>query len=263
MKVFITGATSGIGFVTALKLAKLGHYVYLGIHRENQLIPTKEKIQFYQLEKQMSVLILDITDPKSRHQIFDLDIDCLINNAALGVGGALLDLSVDAIRYNFEVNVFSTIELIQLYAASLFLKKKKGKVVIISSLAGIVPIPFMSSYSATKASLISFATALRKEVKLLDIDITVKLVEPGIYYTGFNEVMIDNQEKYLKLDAIFSSVYPEIRRKQRFFFQFFSKKDLASIERKVVVATLSNSAKFIYRAPFFQVLVAKLYALFK
>ena len=88
MKVFITGATSGIGFVTALKLAKLGHYVYLGIHRENQLIPTKEKIQFYQLEKQMSVLILDITDPKSRHQIFDLDIDCLINNAALGVGGA-------------------------------------------------------------------------------------------------------------------------------------------------------------------------------
>lgn len=263
MKVFITGAASGIGLTTALRLAELGHYVYIGVHLENQVESCLEKIRSYGLEERISVQVLDITDPKSRHQIFDLDIDCLINNAAIGVGGALLDLSVDAIRYNFEVNVFSTIELIQLYAASLFLKKKKGKVVIISSLAGVVPIPFMSSYSATKASLISFATALRKEVKLLDIDITVKLIEPGIYYTGFNEVMIDNQEKYLKPEAIFFSVYPEIRRKQRFFFHLFGKTNLDSIERKIVTASLSDSAKFIYRAPLFQGIVAKLYALFK
>lgn len=127
MKIFITGATSGIGFVTAVKLAKLGHYVYIGVHRENQVKPCLEKIRSYGLEEKISVLVFDITDEKSRHQIFDLDIDCLINNAALGVGGALLDLSVDAIRYNFEVNVFSTIELIQLYTASLFLKKKVVK----------------------------------------------------------------------------------------------------------------------------------------
>ena len=264
MKVFITGAASGIGFATAVRLAKLGHYVYIGVHRENQVKPSLEKVRSYGLEERISVLAFDITDAKSRHQIFDLDIDCLINNAALGVGGALLDLSIDAIRYNFEVNVFFTIELIQLYAASLFLKKKSGKVVIISSLAGIVPIPFMSSYSATKASLITFATALRREVKMLGIDISIKLVEPGIYWTGFNEVMIDNQEKYLKEQAYFSSFYSEIRNKQRAFFQFFGKKSLASIEKKMVSASLSHSNKFIYRAPILQVLGAKLYlCLFK
>lgn len=133
-----------------------------------------------------------------------------------------------------------------------------------SSLAGIVPIPFMSAYSATKASLITFATALRREIKMLGIDIKIKLVEPGIYCTGFNEVMIDNQEKYLKDQAYFSSFYPEIRNKQRAFFQFFGKKSLTSIEKKMVSASLSYSNKFIYRAPMLQVLATKLYqCLFK
>ncbi len=262
MKILITGAASGIGFKTAIGLARKGHFVYVGVHLESQVEVVKEHVRLQNLERQISVIFFDITDEKCRRKIFDLDVDCLINNAAIGVGGALLDLPVTAIRHNFEVNVFSTIELIQLYTASLFLKKKKGRVVTIASLAGLVPLPFMSTYCATKASLITFITALRREVTILGIDLSIKLIEPGIYATGFNEVMIDNYEKYIKKDAYFSSLYPQISRKQRIFFRFLSKKDLTSIEKKIVTSCLSDSKKFIYRAPILQVLGAKLYLLF-
>ena len=105
MKILITGGLSGIGFDTALTLAKKGHYIYLTVHKTEQIKTAKEKIKMYNLNN-IEVLDLDISSKLDRNKVRNLDIDCLFNNAAIGVGGSLICLDVDKIRENFEVNFF-------------------------------------------------------------------------------------------------------------------------------------------------------------
>lgn len=258
MNVLITGAASGIGFDTGIRLAKEGHFVYLTTHYEKQVSGLQEKVKMLGLEENIECFCLDITKENDRRKLFDLNIDCLINNAAIGIGGSIIDLKIDKIKDNFEVNVFSTIEMIQTYAASLFLKKKKGKAIVVSSLAGIIPLPFMGSYCATKASLITLITALKRELSFIKSELDVCLIEPGIYLTGFNQVMIDNREMSTT-ESVFNTIYPSVSYYQKTLFNIFGKKDTSSISKKMVKAVNSKHPKFLYRAPFSQVVGAKLY----
>ena len=159
---------------------------------------------------------------------------------------------------NFEVNVFSALRLTQIYASSLFLKKKNGKIVFMSSIAGIIPLSFLGSYCATKASLITIAKVLRKELKLIkrDNSIKVKLIEPGIYNTGFNDLMIENK---LNFKSKYFENIEDITLKQKELFSLIGKDNLESITRKIVEAILDDSNKLVYRAPFSQAIGAKLY----
>ncbi len=258
MKILITGAASNIGFETGLRLLKLGHFVYFTVHHDYEVNNVIKNLNKYKLDN-YQCFKLDITNEMDRKKIRNLDVDCLINNAAIGIGGSLLELSVDRIKENFEVNVFSALRLTQIYAAHLFLEQKPGNIVFVSSIAGIIPISFLGSYSATKASLIAIATVLRREVNLLTKDIKVKLIEPGIYNTGFNDVMLEN-----KLD--FKSKYfkdlESITLKQKKIFDLIGHDDVSSIAKKIVDAALDNSNKLIYRAPFSQVILTKLYQIF-
>ena len=83
MKILITGAKGGIGYLTALTLAEKGHKVYLTCHTNKQVKKVKEKIGN---QKNITVLKLDITSEKDRLRVLDLDIDCLFNNAAVALG---------------------------------------------------------------------------------------------------------------------------------------------------------------------------------
>lgn len=260
MKILITGGASGIGFHTGILLARRGHFVYLTTHLESQLVSLEEKIRLLGLESFIQCFCLDITKETDRKKLFQLDIDCLVNNAAIGIGGSILDLPISKIKENFDVNVFSTLEMIQTYAASLFLQNKKGRCIVISSLAGIVPLPFMSSYCATKASLLTFVTALRRELSFMDSNLEVCLVEPGIYRTGFNKVMIDNKD-CVQDASYFASIYPSVTKLQNQLFELCGKKDLDSISDQIMKAITSKHPHFLYRAPFLQVVGAKIYAL--
>ena len=258
MKILITGATSGIGYETGVNLLKKGHYVYFTVHREKQVKTVVEKLKAENLLSQASVFSLDITKENDRKLIYDLEIDCLICNASVGYGGSILDIPISSLEKNFQVNVFSNIKLIQMYCGHLFLTKKKGKVVVMSSLAGIIPIPFLGSYCATKASLISLTTCLKQELKLLTPDIKIKLIEPGIYNTGFNEVMIDNKKEsqyFKEMDSQITSIETKL-------FHWVGHNNYHSIVRKITQAVESNSNKLIYSAPFFQKVGAKIYSLF-
>ena len=163
MKVLITGAASNIGYQVGIKLAKLGNFVYLTVHHDYELASLKEKIK--NEDKFLNLFIdcfcLDLLDEKSWKEIINLDIDCLINNAGIGIGGSLLDMPVADIKRNFEVNVFKNLELTRLFINNLFLKSKQGKVIFIASLAGIYPISFLGSYCMSKASIIMMASILR------------------------------------------------------------------------------------------------------
>lgn len=255
MKVLITGAASNIGFAVGVKLLKLGHFVYFTVHNDYEIDEVLTKLNKQNLAN-FTCFKLDITNEKDRKKIRDIEVDCLINNAAIGIGGSLIELDIDKLKENFEVNVFSSLRLTQIYLAHLFLEKQPGKVIFMSSIAGIIPISFLGSYSATKASLISIATVLRREVRLLTKDIKIKLVEPGIYNTGFNDVMLENK---LAFKSKYFSDLESITLKQKKLFQLIGKDKVTSIANEIVKAVLDDNNKLIYRAPLSQVIMAKLY----
>ena len=257
MNILITGATSGIGYALTQKLIKNGYYVYLCVHTSKEIPPVVNKIKQMAYNDRVSVIKLDITKKKDREIITKLDIDCLVNQAGMGIGGSLLNLEISKIRENFEVNFFGTLELTKLYIETR--KNKKGKVLITSSLAGLVPIPFLGSYCATKAALISIATVLKKEITKTNLDIKIKLIEPGAYHTGFNQIMIENKE--LLNNEIYKEDIKSINDNQKKLFSIIEKRNLNSIVNQMQKAIESNNNKLVYRAPFFQVLCAKVYML--
>jgi len=260
MKILITGASSGIGYKIAIKLLKKGHFVYMTTHTNEQCLKVVEN-----LEKQNLKIVcfkMDITKEEDRHMIDNLDIDVLINNAAIGIGGSILDIDMNLVRENYEVNVFSSFELLKLFYENLKRKKRKGKVIIISSIAGIIPLPFLGIYSSTKAAISLLAETLNKELKYFDNILSVKLVELGAYHTGFNQVMIDNKEKTNDKNLFFADKMEKINKKQRKIFKFIESKDLSSAANKIVKIIESKKYKFKFRIPLIQGIAIKLYLIF-
>ena len=259
MKILITGATSGIGFDTGVELINRGHFVYFTVHRKTQIKTVLEKLKELDILDKASIFQLDITDYNDRKLIYNLDVDCLLINGAVGIGGSVLDIPVSSLEENFDINVFSNIKLIQMYLGHLFLENKKGRVVVMSSIASVVPIPFLGSYSATKASLSCLTTCLRNEIRLINKDIKIRLIEPGIYNTGFNDVMIENKSKSI----YFNNLEPSLTELEQQLFRLFGHNSNKTIVKKIVSAIESNSNKLVYSGPFFQKLFARLYSFFR
>lgn len=239
-----------------IKRIKNDYYIYVTVHTDTELKNTKEK---YSKDKNIECFKLDVTSKIDRAKLENLDIDFLISNAAIGIGGSIINMNIDKIRDNYETNVFSNFELIQIVLKNM-LKKDKGKIIIMSSLAGIIPIPFLGSYCSSKASIIKLTECLKKELKILNSNIKISLIEPGMYNTGFNKVMFDN-----KYDTNFDNLFEEelelIRTRENLLQIFLEKNNLNSIVNKIEKAIKND--KFIYRAPLTQVIGAKLYSLFR
>ncbi len=257
MKILMSGATSGIGYALALKLVKNGDTIYLCVHSDKEIKTVIDKVKLENYQDRVSVIKLDITSKKDRNKIKDLDIDCLVCFAAIGKGGSLINMELSDIRNNFDVNFFSTLELMKLYIKTR--KNKKGRIVVVSSVASLMPISFLGSYSSTKAALSNFVTCLSRELKRSKLDIDIKLIEPGLYRTGFNQVMIDSKNELSS--ELFISNMEQISQRQRKLFAFFEYKSLVSIVNKMYSAIKSDSDKLTYRAPLLQVIGLKLYLL--
>ena len=258
-KVLITGARSGIGYALVKKLIKKDYFTYLCVHTKTQLDIVKEK---FKDNENIKCLKMDITIENDRKQILDLNIDILVNIAGVGYGGSISEIPMEYVRENFEVNVFSSFELVQLVINQM-MERKNGKIIIMSSLAGILPIDFLGSYCATKASIIQLTTTLKNELKLLDTNIKVVLIEPGMYHTGFNQVMLENKYDWMKEKSYFKNEIEYIKKRENLFFGLLEKNKLNSIVNKMVKAVEKENPRFIYRAPIFQVIGAKLYQIFK
>ncbi len=247
MNILITGATSGIGHELARELARRGHTIYACCHAKEELEQLIKRRQ-----SNIHYLKLDITRQADYQVLANLPIDVLVNQAGIGIGGSLLDLEIDEVRRNFEVNVFSTLCLTKFYIETCKKTQRKGKVLITSSLAGYLPIPYLGSYAATKASLIILTKVLREELRLAGLPIQVKLILPGAYYTGFNQSMLSHispasSKTYLKMNQL---------------FQLIEKKKLDSIVSQMARAVTSNTSKLIYSAPIFQRMMTRIYRIF-
>lgn len=252
-KILITGATSGIA-KELIKKIKNDYYIYVTTHTNNELKRIKK---YYQNDNNIECFKLDITDKLDRNKLHNLDIDILICNAAVSTGGSIINMDVNNIRYDYEVNVFSNIEVIQIILKNM-IKKDSGKIIIMGSLAAIIPIANIGSYSSSKSSLIKIAECLKKELKQLNSNVKISLIEPGLYHTGFNNLMFNNKYE-TNFDNLFKEELELIRKKESIIL-LLEKRNLDSIINKLEESLKGN--KFIYRAPLIQVVGAKLYNLF-
>ena len=257
MNIFITGGTSGIAFEVAKKLASQNHVVYIGTHTKKEYKNLKVKLKNY---KNLIPIKFDVT--KDIDKLSKFDIDVLYLHAGIGQGGSISEIPINKVRENYEVNVFSNFSVLQVVLKNM-IKKGKGKIVIMASLLGIMPFKFLGIYSSTKASIISLTTALRKEIKMINKNIHICLIEPGAYRTGFNQIMLNNKYDFMKNDSYFKGQIRNIRKKEELLWKLMEKKNLNSIVNKIVKCILTKSNKFIYRAPISQVIFVKLYNLFK
>lgn len=259
MNILFTGARSGLAKATIDRIVKDNYKIYVTVRTDEQLKSIKNR---YKNFKNVECLKLDITNKTDREKILKLDIDILFCNAAISYGGSISEISFDLVRENYEVNVFGTFELIQL-ALKNMIKKDSGKIIIMGSLAGTIPLNFMGVYCSTKASINMLSTTLKNELKLITNNISIKLIEPGLYYTGFNQLMAENKYDWMVEKSYFKNIIPKIQAKERLMFNILEKQKLDSIVDEMVNAIKDNNDKFIYNAPTSQVIGTKIYSLFK
>lgn len=173
--ILITGCSSGIGYHAAQHLHQLGHQVIATCRDPKEVTRlTQEGLTCFQLDLASSEsihLAVDQILQYSHHKI-----DLLFNNGAFGLPGAVEDLSRDAMRYQFETNVFGTQELTNLIIP-IMRAQGQGKIVYNSSILGFAAMPYRGAYNASKFAIEGFADTLRLELK--PDNIQVSLIEPG------------------------------------------------------------------------------------
>ncbi|MFJ5458914.1 oxidoreductase [Pectobacterium sp. CHL-2024] len=179
----VTGASSGIGQATALRLKALGHTVYAAARRVDRMKNLADAC--------IHTLAMDVTDDASMQAgINDIlkksgRIDVLINNAGYGSYGALEEVSPDEAREQFNVNIFGAVRLIQLVLPHMR-AQRSGTIVNISSMGGKMYTPLGGWYHGTKFALEAISDCLRLEVKPFGIDVVI--VEPGGIKTEWGSI---------------------------------------------------------------------------
>ena len=180
--VLITGCSSGIGRATALRLVGAGWTVYATARRRESIADLTEA--------GCHTLALDVTDEGSmRSAVAEIErqegaAGVLVNNAGYSQSGAIETVPMDAVRRQFETNVFGLVRLTQLVLPKMR-AQGWGKIVNVGSMGGRLSFPGGGHYHATKHALEAISDALRFELRGFGIDVI--LLEPGLIRTEFGE----------------------------------------------------------------------------
>jgi NADP-dependent 3-hydroxy acid dehydrogenase YdfG len=185
--VLITGCSSGIGHATAARLARSGRWTVYATARRLETLSALEAAG-------CRSLALDVTDEASMTAAVSAvegGVDVLVNNAGYSQSGALETLAMDAVRRQFETNVFGALRMAQLVLPGMR-AKGAGTIVNVSSMGGRLTFPGGGAYHATKYALEAMSDALRMEVARFGVDVIV--VEPGLIRTEFSATAIGGVE---------------------------------------------------------------------
>src|SRR3954471_8639529 len=180
--ILITGASSGIGRATAVRLAEGGHTVFAAARRVDRLA---------QLAREKSGTVipveLDVCDPVSVRQAVQTvaeaapaGLDVLINNAGYALTGPAETLATDDVRAQFETNVIALFDVIRAFLPQMR-ARRSGRIVNISSLLGEISVPGSGIYGGTKHAIEALSDALRMELKQFGISVVV--VQPSFVST--------------------------------------------------------------------------------
>src|SRR4026208_57271 len=182
----ITGCSSGIGYETALTLARNGFSTYAGVRNTKNSDALEKKIANEKLD--LNILQIDVNDESSIENAVnqikteEKRIDVLINNAGYGLVGFFEELRLDEIRGQFETNFFGALTVTK-KVIPLMRSQKSGTIINISSGAGQVGFPGISAYVSTKFAVEGFSESLTYE--LSPFGIKVIIIEPGVIKTKF------------------------------------------------------------------------------
>ena len=191
--ILITGAGSGFGKGAAIALAKKGHKVIATTETVEQADAMRNEAPQLHVEK------LDITSSDDIAKAAKFEVDVLINNAGAGQTGPLADVPMHRVRHLFEVNVFGTLAITQAILPKMA-ARGNGRIIIVSSIAGVLAGPSFGPYSMTKHALEAMGKTLRAELASSGIDVT--LINPGPYNTGFNDRMAASMWEWFGEGAI-------------------------------------------------------------
>lgn len=211
--VLITGTSSGIGLATAIACAQHGFDVIAtmrNLERSEPLAAEVERLDLAPRSSRDSIDVsradgvvhieqLDVTAPGAGGKVRELvlkygPIECLVNNAAIAVGGVFEEQSELDIREQFETNVFGLMAVTRALLPSMR-TNRRGRVINVSSISGRIGLPGIAVYAATKHAISGFSESLRHEVAQFGIEVC--LVEPGTFKAG---IFMQNQRRAHNVD---------------------------------------------------------------
>jgi short-subunit dehydrogenase len=182
----ITGASAGLGEQFAFRFARDGHDVVLAARNTARLEAIAERLRVHKISPY--VIGADLSHPDGAQKLFDevarrgLDIEYLVNNAGAGSSGAFLDQPLEGEGNLVELNCNSLLKLTHLFATKMK-ARGHGRILNIASTAGFQPGPYMATYFATKAFVVSFSEALAFELQKTGVSVTCYC--PGPIATEF------------------------------------------------------------------------------
>jgi len=172
--VLITGANSGIGLATAEYLAAHGFHVYAGARDLSTLEGLSKNLNITPVKLDVTNTA-DIIEVKRIIEEKGTGLFGLVNNAGIAKAGALMDVSVEDLRTQFEVNLFGVHQITQ--AMFPLLLKTKGRIVMMSSDSGFFATPFFGPYCSSKFALEGYSDSLRREITPYGVKVII--IEPG------------------------------------------------------------------------------------
>ncbi len=176
MIVFITGISSGFGQATARLLSSEGHTVYGTVRRPVNPLPMAHYLQLDVRDREaVKDAVSQVVEKEGR-------IDVLVSNAGMGIGGPLEMASEEEIRLQMDTNFMGLVHCVDAVLPHMR-KQGSGLIIAISSIGGLMGLPFQGFYSASKCAIEGYCEALRMEVKPMGIKVVV--FRPGDFATGF------------------------------------------------------------------------------
>ena len=246
--ILITGCSSGIGLEAALTLSQRGHHIIACCRKEqdvNKLLALGiDSLQMDMNDELSITTAVAKALAKTRGRL-----DILINNAGFGQAGALEDLSRDALRQQFETNVFGLMDLTR-QIIPVMRQQGHGRIINISSVLGLIALPFRGAYNASKYAVEGLSDTLRLELK--SSKIKVISIEPGPIASRFRDNTLDYSLKKINLEKSYfhqqyQSMQTDFRTKKE--QSFFTKAPKAVIQ-KLIHASESPKPKLKYPVTF-------------
>ena len=184
MKALVTGASSGIGWETAVYLSELGYELIITGRNKHKLMELKRT-----LKTKSYVVVLDLAQDDAPQKLYDFckdkDIDIVVNNAGFGLFGEFDEIPADKDTELIKVNVIALNTLTKLFLRD-FKKKNSGRILNVASSAGFMPGPLMASYYASKSYVVRLSEAISEELRRSGSNVKISVLCPGPVDTEFN-----------------------------------------------------------------------------
>ena len=189
MKALITGGSSGIGRDMARILAKLNYNLILVARNEDGLTKIKNELETENNKINITIYPMDLNIKENCYKLYENEknIDVLINNAGFGLFGEFAETDLEKEITMINTNITAVQILTKLYLKDM-IKKDKGNILNVASIAGFMPGPLMATYYATKNYVVALTRAVRKELKKKKSNVKISLLCPGPVDTNFNKV---------------------------------------------------------------------------